>query len=290
MTSPAFPPRSILVPTDLSATSLPALHFARVLHQQFGGKVHVLHARHFEMPPYFSSGQIQDLTREIRKSAKAAAEYLRKESIAVLGFEAEVAIAEKPPVDAILEAAATLSADLIVMGTHGRRGADRFWLGSVAERILHESTTPILAVRQGMVAAPFTHILCPVSFTDLSKQALDYAVAMTEAGRLRLTVLHALEEGDGTLDCALVPAEVRERCRIEELTYPGDAAKAILSAATEFKPDLIVMGAQRKSSLFGELLSSTTERVMQWGEAPLLVVPKPAGVQRTTSGEKGGTQ
>jgi len=68
------------------------------------------------------------------------------------------------------------------------------------------------------------------------------------------------------------------------------AAKAIVSAATEFKPDLIVMGAQHKSSLFGELFSSTTGRVMQWGEAPLLVVPKPAGVQWITSGETGGSQ
>jgi len=276
MTSHAFPPARILVPTDLSAASLPALHFARVLHRQFGGEVHVLHAQHFEMPPYFSSGQIESLRREIRNSAKAAREHLRKESTAALGFEAEVAIVEKPPVEGILEAAANLDAGLIVMGTHGRRGADRFWLGSVAERVLHESTIPILAVRQGITAAPLSHVLCPVSFTDLSRQSLEYAVAMAEAGKLRLTVLHALEEGDRPLDCALVPPEVRERCRIEELTYPGNAAKAILSAANESKPDLIVMGAERKSSVFGELFSSTTERVMQWAEAPLLVVPRSA--------------
>jgi nucleotide-binding universal stress UspA family protein len=290
MTTPAFPPKKILVPTDLSATSLPALHFARVLHRQFGGEVHVLHARHFELPPYFSSGQIQGLTREVRKSAKAATEYLRRESTAVLGFEAALAIVEKPPVEAILETAGTLGAGLIVMGTHGRRGADRFWLGSVAERILHESTTPILAVRQGMTAAPFGHILCPLSFTDLGRQALEYAIAMTDAGRLRLTVLHALEEGDRPLNCALVPAEVRERCNIEELTYHGDAAKVILSAAKEYQPDLIVMGAERKLSVFGELFSSTTERVMQWADAPLLVVPRPAEVQLTTSGDKGGSR
>lgn len=57
MTAHRFPPNKILVPTDLSATSAPALHFARVVHKQFGGAVHVRHAKHFDMPPYFSSGQ-----------------------------------------------------------------------------------------------------------------------------------------------------------------------------------------------------------------------------------------
>jgi nucleotide-binding universal stress UspA family protein len=262
------------VPTDLSATSLPAFHFARVLHKQFGGLVHVLHAQHFELPPYFSSGQIQNLKRELKQSMKAAMEYLRKESLATLGFEAEVSVVEKPPIEAILEASETLGTDLIVMGTHGRRGAGRFWLGSVAERILHESSKPILVVRQGIAAASLGHVLCPVSFTDWGREALEYAIAIAESGKLRLTVIHALEDGDKPLDCSLVPEEVRQQCRIEEITYPGDAAKVILNAVNELKPDLIVMGAEQKLSMFGELFSSTTERVMQWAEAPLLVVPK----------------
>jgi nucleotide-binding universal stress UspA family protein len=269
-----FPPRKILVPTDLSATSTPAFDFARVWHSQFGGAVHVLHAQHFELPPYFSSGQIQNLTRELKKAAKAATEYLRKESSASLGFDAEVSLVSKPPVEAILEAIDTVGVDLIVMGTHGRRGADRFWLGSVAERILRESWKPVLAVRQGIATASLGHVLCPVNFTASSREALEYAIASAESGKFRLTVIHALEDGDKPLDCSLVPEEVRRRCRIEELTYPGDAAKVILNAVNELKPDLIVMGAEQKSSMFGELFSSTTERVMQWAEAPLLVVPK----------------
>ncbi len=269
-----FPPRRILVPTDLSATSQRALQLARVLHGQFGGQVHVLHAQHFELPPYFSSGQVQNLKRELRESVRAATEYLRKESYAALGFEPEVSVVEEPPAEAILEASKTLDADLIVMGTHGRRGAGRFWLGSVAERILHESSIPVLAVRRGVAAAKLDHVLCPVNFTDSSREALQYAVAMAETGKLRLTVIHALEDGERPLDCSLVTDELQRRCRIEEFTDPGDAAKVILNAVNERKPDLIVMGAKRRASLLGEFFSNTIERVMQWAEAPLLVVPK----------------
>ncbi len=274
MTAHIFPPRVILVPTDLTPTSVPALHFARVLHQQFGGAIHLLHAQHFDLPPYFSSGQLQTLKRELKKSAKIAADYLRKEASAALGFEAEAAVTPKPAVEAILESTESLPADLIVMGTHGRHGADRFWLGSVAERILHESSKPVLAVRHGMTAGPLKHILCPVSFSPVGREALQYAAAIAEAGKLQLTVIHAVEEADKPPDCTLVPEEVRVRCRIEELTFHGDAAGAILTAAHELRPDVIVMGAERKPSVFGDLFSSTTERIMQWGEAPLMVVPR----------------
>jgi nucleotide-binding universal stress UspA family protein len=269
-----FPPRKLLVPTDLTETSRPAFQFARLWRAQFGGDVHVVHAQQFELPPYFSSGQIQILSRELKKAAKAAAEYLRKDSAAALGFEARVSVVVKPPVVAILEAAEASDADLIVIGTHGRHGAERFWLGSVAERVLRESPKPILAVRQGMTASSFGHILCPVSFSAVAREALQYAAAMAEAGQLRLTVLHAIEEGDKPPDCDLVPEIVRTRCKIEELTYHGDAAGAILTAANDLKPDIIVMGAERKTAALGGLFSSTTERVMQWANVPLLVVPK----------------
>jgi nucleotide-binding universal stress UspA family protein len=273
MTSHLFPPRKILVPTDLSSTSSPAFDFAKVLHRQFGGSVHVLHAQHFDLPPYFSSGQLEDLRRELKRATRVGAEYLLIESTAALGFEPEVTMAAKPPVEAILEASSAADLDLIVMGTHGRHGADRFWLGSVAERILHESRKPVLSVRTGMEAIPFRHVLCPVNFTGVGQEALLYAAAIAEAGGIQLTVLHAVEEGNKPLDCQLVPDDVRARCRVEELTYHGDAAGSILTAAREIKPDVIVMGAERKPSIFGELFSSTTERIMQWGYAPLLVVP-----------------
>ncbi len=282
MTSRVFPPRKILVPTDLSPTSLPALLFARVLHKQFGSRLHVLHAQHFDLPPYFASGQLQGLKQELKKSAKVAAEFLRKETLVALGFEAEVTVAARPPVEAILDASGEDGVDLIVMGTHGRHGAERFWLGSVAERVLRESSKPILAVRQGMTAGSFRHVLCPVNFSGAGREALAYAVKVAETGDLRLTVLHAVEKGDMPPDCSLLPEEVRSRCRLEELTYHGDAAGAVLTAAREIKPDVIIMGSERKPSLFGELLSSTTARVMQWGEAPLLVVPRSAGYRDDT--------
>jgi len=269
-----FPPRRILVPSDLSAASSVALAFARVLQDRFEASVHVLHAQHFDLPPYFSSGQMDNLTHELKKSKKAATDYLRREATAALGRTPEVSIVDRPPAEAILEAATRLVADLLIMGTHGRRGAERIWLGSVAERVLRESPSPVLAVRQTARPGLFRSILCPVNFTDVAQEALDYALKIAAATQAQLTVLHALEEGKPVRTLPLIKDQLRQHCDVEEVVVQGSAAKTILEAARNRKPDLIVIGAERKVSHFGGFFSSTTERVMQWAEAPLLVVPK----------------
>lgn len=270
----SYPPTKILVPSDLGATSEHALAFARYFHEKYGAGVRVLHAQHFELPPYFSSSQLEALKREWKRSGKAAAEYVRRASEAVLGFTPEVAVVESAPVEAILEASAAGSFDFVIMGTHGRHGARRMWLGSVAERVLRQSTIPVLAVRQPPAALLFQRILCPVNLTEVSESALEYAAEIAEAAASNLTVLHALEKGEKPLNCPLAGDQIKRHCRVEEVTRHGSAAKIILETSDHLKPDLIVMGSERKSALAGEIFSSTTASVMQWADAPLLIVPK----------------
>jgi nucleotide-binding universal stress UspA family protein len=183
-------------------------------------------------------------------------------------------IVDKSALDAILEESERLGADLVIMGTHGRQGAKRLMLGSVAERVLRESRIPLLAVRESVRPGPFRHVFCPFNFSDVGRAALDYAADVAAASDAVLTIMHARESGDGPPTCALVEEPIRKKCRVEEVLIGGEAAKSILEAVHRVKPDLIVMGAQKKPTVIGELFSSTTERVMQLAEAPLLVVPK----------------
>jgi nucleotide-binding universal stress UspA family protein len=274
MSKHTFPPRKILVPTDLGPASAVALGFARVIHQRFSTPVEVLHACHLDMPPYFSSGQIEQLKREIRKAKHSAEELLRKQNAASLGFEAGIVVVYKSPLDAVLEESERLAADLVIMGTHGRHGAKRLMLGSVAERVLRQSRIPVLAVRESAKPAQFRHIFCPFNFSDVGRAALDYAADMAAANDALLTIMHAMENAGGPPACELVEEPIRKRCKVEEVLIGGEAAKSILEAVQRVAPDLIVMGAQQKSTVFGELFSGTTERVMQLADAPLLVVPK----------------
>jgi nucleotide-binding universal stress UspA family protein len=274
MNAHRFPPRTILVPTDMSGASASALTYARLLQDQFGAKTHVLHSQYFEMPPYFSSGQLDLLTRELARSRRAAAEYLRREIQPELGPNADVIIREKSPVAAILESAQELDIDLIVMGTHGRRGAERLWLGSTAERVLRESRHPVLAVHENSRAQPFQHLLCPINRSDAGRAAVEYAARIAEASHARLSVMHAAEPGEPPMECPLVAESIRAVCQVEETVLHGDAARTILETVSSIAPDLVVMGTDRKPSIFGELFSSTTQKVMQAAPVPIIVVPK----------------
>src|SRR5688572_20092749 len=90
-------------------------------------------------------------------------------------------------------------ADLVVMGTHGRSGFNRFFLGSVAEKTLRTSRAPVLVVPPRLpdvvVAGrdPFRSIICAIDFSEDSARALGYAASLAQHARGRLTLLHSVE-------------------------------------------------------------------------------------------------
>lgn len=134
----------MLVPVDFGDASAAAVALAGRLAGACGASLTLLHAEAVAAPAYFTRDQVEALAAERRQRQEQAQKYLasfgRRHTDAL--FHAEIAM--RSPIDAITEAAA--AADLVVMGTHGRTGPKLWWLGSVAERILRDLTTPVLVV------------------------------------------------------------------------------------------------------------------------------------------------
>ena len=90
-------------------------------------------------------------------------------------------------------------ADLLVLGTHGRSGFQRLFLGSVTEKVIRHTTCPTLVVPPRAPDVPattpvqFRRILCPVDFSESSLDALAYAINMAEEADGRLTLLHVVD-------------------------------------------------------------------------------------------------
>jgi nucleotide-binding universal stress UspA family protein len=270
----SFPPKHILVPSDMGTASTSALKYARFFHERFGSQVSVLHAEHLELPAYFSSSQLGDLKRELKKLTRAAAEYVRKESESALGFLPDVKIVESAPIDAILDQSKGGQFGLIIMGMHGYSTVKRLWMGSVTERVLRQSSIPVLAVRKDPSQTPIQQILCPMNPSETGKQALEYAAKISKEMSAKLIVLHVVEKGEEPLTCPLVDEQIQKTCRVEEIKFHGNAARTIAEASNDLKPDLIVMGAEHKTSKLGEIFSSTTLGVMQVTTGPLLLIPR----------------
>jgi nucleotide-binding universal stress UspA family protein len=139
------PPKTVLVAVDFSDASERALAIAGVVASAFDARLRALHAERFEPPAYFTIEQIARLEAERRMAQTAATAHLAWFAAGASAHEVESIVLDEPPVEAILDAAAT--ADLIIVGTHGRRGPGRWWLGSVAERVVRAATIPVLVTR-----------------------------------------------------------------------------------------------------------------------------------------------
>lgn len=152
------PPETVLVATDFGDASARALEVGAMVASAYGATLRALHAERFEPPPYFTIEQIARLEAERRASQAAAEAHLRHVAAGVTAYPIEAVIADERPAEAILQASA--SADLIVAGTHGRLGPGRWWLGSVAERVVRGAVVPVLIARAdvGPAAAVFDRI------------------------------------------------------------------------------------------------------------------------------------
>lgn len=137
--------KTVLVAVDFGEASARAVGVAGVVGARFGARVIAVHAERFDPPPYFTLEQVARLEAERRAAEAAAAAHLVQFALNETAYPVTPLIADEPPVDAILHSVA--DAELIVIGTHGRRGPGRWWLGSVAERVVRAATAPVLVTR-----------------------------------------------------------------------------------------------------------------------------------------------
>ena len=143
--------QNILVPVDGSETSFAAVAKAAELAKAFGSKitvVQVLTLDPYIAAEYITANQTNDLIERARAPIVKTLEEA-KQKFTEQGVEAETKLLEGQVIAReITNAAKDLNADLIVIGSHGRTGLKKLFLGSVAQSILSEGTTPVLVVRQ----------------------------------------------------------------------------------------------------------------------------------------------
>jgi len=290
----SFEPKRILTAVDFSDLSSLALKYAAVGAFHFNADLIVMHAERIEVPPYILADDYERLLSELEKRRQRAEDFLADYVHRVLGNAAErlnilYLIVEGHPADAILQASETEKAELIVMGTHGRTGWQRFRLGSVTETVVRGTKVPVFVVRQkerefidvnDPTAVPkLTKILCPVNFTETAKLALNYAAAIAVRFKAHLTALYIDEEGKTDREkasdelCRWFPDEVTTQCSVEPIVLSGHAANQIIAFAQEGDFDLLVIGAERKPFLHSILFGTTTEAILRASPIPILVVP-----------------
>jgi nucleotide-binding universal stress UspA family protein len=139
--------KHILVPLDWGEPSRRALELAIELVQTFGAELSVVHV--YEIPAYAYGGMPPVAADLVTPIERAARKELDQEIAAIRRRvpDAHAVLRSGGAWREILAAIEETHADLVVMGTHGRRGVPRFLLGSVAEKVVRMSPIPVLTVR-----------------------------------------------------------------------------------------------------------------------------------------------
>lgn len=282
-----FAPKSILCLVDLSLASQTVLRWASLFAGVYRARVEVLHAEWFEYPSYFLPSQTQELSEVARRNRELLHESLAKLIVDNFGKDIpyQVTILEGHPVQTILNHAAKTKPDLIVMGSHGRRGLARMRLGSVAEDVVQQAGLPALVVRapeSKPVPAKLSRVLCPVNFSEQSNQNLALSAEVASAFGAQLLVMHAEEQERSQAMsqkqlCDWVPPDTRGHCELLEVVRQGNAAEQILMAAHEHSVDIITLSAMHRRFLDFTVIGTTTERVMRHADTTVLV--HPAGIE-----------
>jgi nucleotide-binding universal stress UspA family protein len=140
------PFKHILVPTDFEAPSAEALDMAISLAQALDAKLTLLHVWELPIYPYMDFMLSSEVVTSIEdRAVKRLTEGLEK--VRNVLPNAESSLRTGVPWEGILSAIRETEPDLVVMGTHGRRGVSHVFLGSVAEKVVRLSSVPVLTVR-----------------------------------------------------------------------------------------------------------------------------------------------
>jgi len=282
----------ILVPVDFSDTSRKAMHYGGLLALKFSAKLTAAHiVPSFGAFNYAFPGDTYEFEKKVFAEAgkqlpqeipSACRDQLKTETIVKAGDIR----------DELLGIIHSEKADLVVMGTHGRRSIERFILGSTTENMLRRVPVPILTVShrgsgkqaESPFEVPFHRILYATDLSETTEAGLHYCAELARVLGAHLTLLHVLDLRDAivfneadlhaTLMGRLHKAVGKEHgIRTATEVVRGVPHREILKFADKINADLIVINLQSKGLLERAVLGSTAERVIRTSGIPVLSIP-----------------
>lgn len=191
-----LPPGVVVAAVDFEPASVRAAALAGAIATASRAQFRVVHAERVDAPPYFTPHQIAALEDERYEATRELTVELQRLVAAATTRVADVRVVEGGPVETIL--AQSADADLLVLGTHGRRGPSRWWLGSVAERVVRAAALPVLVTRDegGPAAETFSNVALASVAGEPDDEVFATANGLVRAMDGRITARLALDHCD----------------------------------------------------------------------------------------------
>jgi nucleotide-binding universal stress UspA family protein len=280
--------KNMLIATDLSAASASALSHAVAVARHYKATLYLLHVTSWEA--YYASPA--GAPTVLDRTAKVEEHF--RELIAAAGLDHlphQVLLKWGNIVDVVLGVVREEQIDLMVLGTHGRRGLSKLFRGSIAEGLIRQATCPVMTLGPTTLGvlpkAEFARILYATDFSIESVRALRYAMSLSQEFQASLTLVHVgrmpIRGDERTIREQLtnrlrlmLPSEARLWVRELrwEVRLEPTVAGGIVRAAKENNIDLIVMGARAAGTSVraSAHVGSTVDGVAAQAPCPVLTV------------------
>ena len=286
-----FRSHRILAAVDATDPGMWSAGLASDLAERFACDLGVVHV---VQPPTFGDVECAKFCMETQRALKEdGRRFLDRLPLeAAPGQKMEHLLREGDPATQVVAAAAEWDADLVVAGTHARRGLTRLFLGSVAAAIVRQAPCPVLCVRRPPEQPIGRRVLVAVNFDEASHVAIRWANRLAIPGHGELKLAHGVwlpkpQEaaiGLGDIDTVLsvrrsafnflnaLRSECTPAAMVSTELQHGGPANVIVQIAKTWKADLIVMGINKHKALERLVLGNTTEAVLRRADCPVLCV------------------
>jgi nucleotide-binding universal stress UspA family protein len=296
--------KSVLMATDLSPASVKPLHHALDVARHYRAKLCVAHV--VSSVPYLMAGpEALELGCDAASQAMLQLQRDLLNDGSLKGLDHEFIIRRGRVWEEMRAAIFEKQIDLVVVGTHGRRGLEKVLLGSVAEEVFRDAHCPVLTVgphsyREGRLdmTGEIQTYLFATDFSEVSLRALPLAASLANQTKARLTLLHVVPEAPAPqisswytsseimslrentrMTCVrrlqqLVPCDEEAPIDAEFVVQFGIPSEKILQVALDRGANLIILGLRRASlaGTISHMPRTTTYEIVCGAGCPVLTV------------------
>jgi nucleotide-binding universal stress UspA family protein len=287
--------KSVLFPTDFTSCSRQALPYALFFSRKYHAELHMMHAIVLhDDDPHNPAHHFPDTEKLHALLKETAAKQMSVEIDDNDANDLKIKQVQERGISAapmILEYASSKDIDLIVSGTHGRRGLGHLLLGSVAEEVVRLAPCPVLTIREReepKAMEAFERILVPVDFSNYSMQALLYAKQIAASCDARLQLLHIVEDAVYPVFYRTFSLELhglgnqiaaKSKEALEEMfnesggpDVPFNIEVLTGNPPSNIDTDLIVIATHGLTGLEHLLIGSVAEKVVRQAPCPVFTV------------------
>ncbi len=282
--------KNIVVGYDGSEFSKAAFKEAALWVKKHGGKVYLVHA------VYFDSEEFAILPSQLEKRFELSGKVCLEAKKAIqeeVGLEAESFVCEGEPPEVLIDIVRGKNADLIALGTYGKRGIKRLLMGSVTTQVILDAPCDVLVVKRpcSKCTGSYASILLPFDGSETSKKAMARAIEMSKTDGSQITVLYVIPRYEEMVEffrtdsiknslrkeAEKVIKEAEKAAKdhgvaVKTEIREGHVADEIIRASETLMSDLIIMGTYGWRGVNKALIGSTSNHVVTLAACPILVV------------------